>query len=245
MGVIKLEDIQSILKQDNWKLISTEYHNLDEELIFECEEGHRVYSNWKKIRVKRECPTCKQNELKQISSKIINKNKNTKRVIALDQATRVSGYSIWDNGKLIKYGTFETQLDDEIARCNAIKTWLISLINEWKPDKIGFEGIQFQTYSNGKHSMGITVFETLAHLQGILMETCYDMNVPYEVAPTNTWRAYCGVKGQARTDKKRSMQNLVKQWYDIGVTEDEADAIGIGKYFADKYMKNIIVENWE
>lgn len=58
--------------------------------------------------------------------------------------------------------------------------------------------------------MGVTVFETLARLQGILMETCYELKIPYEICPTNTWRKFCGVRGRSRADKKRSMQVLAK-----------------------------------
>ena len=53
--------------------------------------------------------------------------------------------------------------------------------------------------------MGITVFQALARLQGILMGLCNELNIPYEVCPTNTWRTYCKVKGTTRSDKKRSM----------------------------------------
>ena len=44
---------------------------------------------------------------------------------------------------------------------------------------------------------------------------------------------HCGVKGKSRPDKKRSMQRLVKEWFGLNPTEDECDAIGIGKYFSD------------
>ena len=44
--------------------------------------------------------------------------------------------------------------------------------------------------------------------------------------------------------KKRSMQHKAKEWHDITVTDDEADAIGIGKYVAD-LLFNIQVTNWE
>ena len=75
------------------------------------------------------------------------------------------------------------------------------------------------------------------------METCYEKKIEYAICPTNTWRHHCGVTGRTRIDKKRSMQNKAKEWYDITVTDDEADAIGIGKYVADLY--NIQVINWE
>lgn len=75
------------------------------------------------------------------------------------------------------------------------------------------------------------------------METCYEKKIEYAICPTNTWRHHCGVTGRTRIDKKRSMQNKAKEWHDITVTDDEADAIGIGKYVADLY--NIQVVNWE
>ena len=242
---IKIEDIRNTLAQQGWTLISDAYHNLEEELVYQCPEGHKVYGPWKKFRNKCECPECKKNLSIKFNGKIIPKPKGTIRVLALDQATHISGWAIFDNEKLVNFGKFQTTMANEMARCNEIKSWLISMINNWQPDFIGFEGIQFQVSSDGKHSMSVTVFETLAHLQGILMQTCYELGVKYEVCSTNTWRAHCGVKGRTRTDKKRSMQNLVKQWYDLSVSDDESDAIGIGKYYAEKGIKSKIVESWE
>lgn len=244
MSKIKLEEIQILLKEKNWKLISTEYKNLDTEMIFECPEGHRVYAPWKKMRGALICPVCEANDFKVKDQKIIPKKKNQKRFLALDQATKVTGWAIFDGQQLIKYGKFETNYEDEIARDHDIKNWFISMINTWQPDCIGIEGIQLQEKSEERR-MGVTVFETLARLQGILMETAYSLGIKYKICPTNTWRAHCGVKGQKRTDKKKSMQLLAKKWYDVTLVDDEADAIGIGKYISDTSGKEIKIENWE
>lgn len=248
MAKIRIEDIKETLSLDGWKLLSEEYENLESEMVFECNEGHTVFAPWKKIRTKRECPTCKKNIYKFQDAKIVPKPKGVKRVLALDQATHTSGYAIFDNKNLVKYGSFTTNYNDEIERDHMIKMWLISLISTWKPDYVAIEGIQFQEEVEGKKiasKMSVTVFQALARLQGILMETCLDLKVPYEVCPTNTWRKHCGVRGQKRTDKKRSMQILIKEWYDTKVTEDEADAIGIGKYMSDRVSSFIETENWE
>ena len=248
MAKIKIDDIKKDIEEKGWKLISESYKNLDEELIFECEEGHRVYAPWKKIRVKAECPICQSNIYKtqEDTSKIIPKKEGTKRVLGLDQATYKCGYAILDDGKLIKHGVFETSHEDEIARDSAIKSWLISLITNWQPDCIGIEGIQLQDRSNGNSIMGVTIFETLARLQGIIMETCYYYKIPYKVCHTATWRNHCNIKGRTRVDRKRSMQLKIKEWYDITVSDDAADAIGIAKYTAEKASLEIIkTENWE
>ena len=243
MARIKMEDIRAELNKDGWKVISEEYVNLDTEMIFECPEGHRIYTSWKKIRQKRECPICKETYIKLNEQKIIPKKNGEKRVLALDQATYKTGWSLYDGNKLIKFGIFETTLQEEIARDNAIKTWLISMIYNWKPDCIGIEGIQFQEKSE-ERKMGVTVFETLSRLQGILMETCYELKIPYKICPVNVWRKHCKVRGKTRTDKKRSMQLLVKEWYNITISNDEADAIGIGKYLSDMTL-SYTIENWE
>ena len=242
MSRITIESINEELKQYGWKCCSETYKNLDSELQFECEEGHIIYSSWKKIRNRRECPRCKSNDLKERVLKVEPKPKNVKRILAIDQATYTCGWSIFDGNELVRYGTFTTNLKDEIARDSTIKNWMLSMIDSWQPDAIGLEGIQYQEESSGQ-KVSVTVFQALARLQGILMEACYERKIEYVVCPTNTWRHHCGVTGRTRVDKKRSMQRKAKEWHDITVTDDEADAIGIGKYTADLF--NIQVVNWE
>lgn len=242
MAKITLELINEELKEYGWKCISDSYKNLDSELEFKCDEGHLVRAPWKKIRNKHECPRCRENNLKEKVLKVEPKKKGVKRILAIDQATYTCGWSIFDGKELVRYGTFSTQLKDEIARDSTIKDWMLSMIDNWQPDVVGLEGIQYQDESSGQKA-SVTVFQALARLQGILMEACYDRKIEYVVCPTNTWRHHCGVTGRYRTDKKRSMQRKAKEWHDITVTDDEADAIGIGRYVADLY--NIQVVNWE
>lgn len=240
MARIQIDDIRKELEKDGWKLISTEYHNLDENLEFLCDENHHVFVPWKKIRTRRECPVCKANPYKEMKIGHIPKKKGTFRILALDQATKISGFSLLDNKKLVKYGIYTApEINDEIERDHQIKQWLISMINNWEVDYVALEGIQYQ------EKFGVTTFETLARLQGILMETLFTLDIPYMVCPTNTWRHHCGVKGRTRSDRKQSMKNLVKEWFDISVTDDCADAIGIGKYASETATPNIETFNWE
>ena len=239
MGKINIKDIVEEAREYGWELISEKYQNLDEELVWECSEGHRVYAPYRKIRGKYICPVCEANKYKEMSTKIVVKKPGVRRVLALDQSTHLTGYSIFDNEELVTYGIFETQYEDEIARDHEVKVWLISMIHNWEPDYIGIEGIQYQ------QQMGVTTFETLARLQGILMDLCYEMEYKYNICPTNTWRHFYGVKGRSRVDKKRSTQILIKEWYDISVNEDVADAIGIGRYMAKSVVAQPEVVEWE
>lgn len=252
MAKIKLEDIREELKKENWEVISDSYKNLDTDMTFKCPEGHTVISAWKYLRNKRTCPVCKNNYYKEQEEKVIPKKKDTTRILALDQATHITGYSIYDDGKLVKYGIFKTDEDDEIKRDKQLVEWLYSIVNNWKPDCLGFEDIQLQNlgggsnlYAQSSNGVGIQTFKILAHLQGILMFIANDLGKPYKIISPSTWRNHCGVKGKSKSDRKRSMQIKVKEWYDISVSNDEADAIGIGKYLSDTYRKEVEIFSWE
>ena len=239
MAKITIPQIQTELDSKGWKVLSTDYQNLDTEMSFECSEGHKVFSTWKKLRTKCECPICKQNTLKENKPVILEKKKGVRRVLALDQSSHITGWAVFDGSQLIKYGTYIAQTEDEAARLHEIKEWVMSMVSNWVPDIIAIEGIQYQ------QNFGVVTFQILARLQGVLMEMCYGLNIPCKVCPTNTWRAHCGVKGKQRSDKKRSMQMLVKEWFDISVSDDESDAIGIGKYTAETARKQLEIVNWE
>lgn len=247
MARITLDTIKEELTPEGWKVISDSYKTLDTEMAFECPEGHQVYSTWKKIRTKRDCPLCRKNQVAEVSANdiVVPKPKNVRRVLALDQASHTTGYAIFDDGALVKYGVFKCPDGDEEKRFFAVRAWLISLIQNWGIDYIGMEGIQYQDESAG-HRMGITVFQTLARLQGVLMLTCYEQEVPFTICHTGTWRHAIGVKGKTRIDRKRSMQMIAKQQYDITISDDEADAIGIGLYLTTKIVSPAPkLMNWE
>ena len=243
MAKIKIEDIREAAIEHGWQLVSTTYKNLDTGLSFICAEGHEISVPYKRVRDKWECPLCKANKYYNFSEVIKSKPKGVQRAIGLDQATHITGYSIFDDDELIYAGTFEATAEDEIARDVQIQNWLIQLIVNWKPDIVGLEGIQLQQFND--KTVGVTTYQTLARLQGILMATCYDLKTDYIICPPATWRNHSGVKGRSRADKKRSMQNKIKEWFDITVSDDVADAIGIGKYINETHKKKVEVFNWE
>ena len=243
MAKIKIDDIRKAAIEHNWELISEEYKNLDTEMKFVCNEGHKVYLPYKKIRDKWQCPICEQNQYASFVEEVQPKSKGVQRFVGLDQATHTTGYAIFDNDVLIYAGTFQAAAEDEIERDIEIKNWLIQLIQSWRIDMVGIEGIQLQQLNN--KNVGVTTYQTLARLQGILMATCVEQNTTYKICPPATWRSHCGVKGRTRADRKKSMQMKVKDWFDISVSDDVADAIGIGKYVSDTNIKNVKVFNWE
>lgn len=170
--------------------------------------------------------------------------KNGYRVLAFDQATITSGWSVFDGQTLVKYGKHTSEGSRSTIKIANTKAWVASMIGNWDPDMVVFEDIQLQSYKKNEteKAEAVVTYKKLAHLQGVLKNFCYEMNIPYKIAPPGTWRTHSSVKGNNRTDQKRSAQLIVKKLYDINVTQDEADAILIGRWAADNNKTNEIIE---
>lgn len=210
---------------------------------FQCPKGHDVYTTWRLLRDFQECPTCNQTLYDPNSVKVEKKQRGKYRILALDQSSNITGYAIFDNDDLIKTGIFKTtHSKKEHDRFVEVRQWLLSMIATYQPDKIAFEDIQLQSQGG---EVGYNTFKILAHLQGVLMETLAESNIEYEIISPSTWRNACGVTGKGRSDRKRSMQFRIKEWYGAEVTDDVADAIGIGRTAAGKRVKETKIVSWE
>ena len=222
---LKYEDIKQEVVSLDWKLLSDSYTNLKTQMLFECPNGHENYYTMEYWRRHPECPICKSNKYFQMNDKAP-KSKGF-RILAFDQASIVSGWSVFDDNILIKFGHHESIGTSSVSRISKTKAWVASMIQMWKPDLIIFEDIQLQTFDGNEQ---VIVFKKLAHLQGVLKNYCYETGNTYKIVPPATWRHYNKVKGRSRTDKKKSAQLIVKELYDLNVTQDEADALLIGRW---------------
>lgn len=163
--------------------------------------------------------TVEKEALDQVASKFI---------IALDQSTQLTGYAIFQDKDLIAHGIFSPSGDYE-HRIVKLRQWLLDKLEPLKPNvEIYFEDIQLQDLGGG--NIGVTTFKKLAHVQGALIVTCIEENIPYTIVPAATWRKTCGIKGRVRSEYKPAAQTHVLEKYGIQATEDEADAICIGEY---------------
>lgn len=152
----------------------------------------------------------------------------SKFIIALDQSTQITGYAIFQDKDLIAHGVFSPSGDYE-HRIVKLRQWLLDKLEPLKPNvEVYFEDIQLQDLGRG--NIGVTTFKKLAHVQGALMVTCIEENIPYTIVPAATWRKTCGVKGRVRSEYKPAAQAHVLEKYGIQATEDEADAICIGEH---------------
>lgn len=154
-------------------------------------------------------------------------NLKDKTILAFDQASSMTGFGVYRNGKLIKYGVLnlkditksshgEVAYDEKVEN---VRQFLIRCIESFNPDIVAIEDIQRQS--------NVKTFKDLAYLQGVLKNHMYVNNVPFVVLSPSMWRGELKIRGRKREDVKRNAQLFVKDKFDIEVTEDEADAICI------------------
>lgn len=159
--------------------------------------------------------------------------------IAFDQSSNDSGYSVYNDRQLQDYGKFRTKGYEFFDKVIETQEFVYEIIGEYyqegKKIKIALEDIQMQ--SRG----GVDTFKKLAQLQGVLMISIM-RNFPeaeIEFIFASSWKSFNGVTGRDRTAQKRNAQAKVKELYNINVTQDEADAILMGRHMSHKEM------NWE
>jgi Holliday junction resolvasome RuvABC endonuclease subunit len=232
---ITLKEIEENAKKHGWTLVSTSYKNLKTPLKFVCAEGHEIELPYQMVRDDWECPVCALNEfhVAESSDEVLQKKKGTYRILAIDQATHVSGWSIYDDGKPVRFGTFTTRGEKEIERISEVRTWLIQMIAMWNVDFVALEGIQLEK------NFGVVVFQTLARLQGALMSAIYELEKPFDIYPVAKWRAFAKVKGRTRVDKKQSARIIIKQKFGITVADDVAESLLIGYYATNQTKHNV------
>lgn len=149
--------------------------------------------------------------------------------IGLDQATVVTGYSVYKNQELIAYGKFSAEGDD-FSRYSKQKANVLALIEYTKEKypkeeiKIMFEDIQMQQNK--------TTFKQLAQLQGALAVGVLEAHpeIHFDFIYASQWKGFAKIKGKNRIEQKRNAQAKVLEIFDITATQDEADAIMIGYY---------------
>ena len=145
-------------------------------------------------------------------------------ILALDQASVTSGYSVFDNDQLIDSGTFTINQGHVGQRLVKIKNKVLELIVQYHVEHLIFEDIQMQ-------QQNVVTYKALAEVLGILEMTTSEMKIPYNIIPPSTWRAGLNIKGRVRAEQKKNAQIYALTQYNKQVSEDESDAICIGAYY--------------
>ena len=145
------------------------------------------------------------------------------KLLALDQASRVCGWAIFDNQDLIDSGTFTLKSDDVGERLVQYRQYLSNLTDKYEIDEVAFEDIQMQNQVNN-----VQTFKVLAEVFGVTQEYLAEQNYFYHIVSSNTWKSKLQIKGRTRPEQKKNAQAYVLEHYNKKVSQDEADAICIG-----------------
>lgn len=148
------------------------------------------------------------------------------KLLALDQASRITGYAIFDDGKLITWG--KITLDDYNfgERLVKLRNKIFQLIKEHEIDEVIYEDIQMQE--------NVDTFKKLAEVFGVLYELFTEIGIKQSCVLASVWKSTLNVKGKQRAEQKKNAQLWVTDTYGIKPTQDECDAICIGAHHVKK-----------
>ena len=76
----------------------------------------------------------------------------SKTILALDQATKVSGWSLWQDGTLTEYGHVSFDQEDPFIRNNKLTHWLGNMIETRDVDEVVIEDIQMSLRFSDLHN---------------------------------------------------------------------------------------------
>lgn len=148
-------------------------------------------------------------------------------ILALDQASRVSGWAVFEGDKLCNYGKIDLSKEPDIGdRLHLLRCKVKDLIKDYKIDKVILEDI----YMDGQRVNNVQTFKALAEVFGVLYELCIEMEKPVEAVLAGTWKSTLGIKGKTRPEQKQNAQKWVVNTYGKKPTQDECDAICIGAH---------------
>lgn len=153
------------------------------------------------------------------------------KLLALDQSSHTTGYTILYDGKIHEVGHF-TCTGDLSDRLVQIRSIINNLIIVHDINEVVFEDIQLQDV-NGNKETGIKTFKILAEVYGVIDELLTEQDIPHSAVLPIKWKAHFKIAGKGRTQEKKMSQAFASQVYGAQCTEDEADSLCIALYHYD------------
>ena len=148
------------------------------------------------------------------------------RLLALDQSTKITGWSFFEDGELVDYGKINAIQTDLGDRLVYIKKEINNLIDTFNIDEVIMEDIQMQ--NNVVNN--VQTFKVLSEVFGVISETLQEKKMKYTVVMSGTWKSTLGIKGRTRPEQKRNAQEYVLNKYGVKAIQDVCDAICIGAH---------------
>ena len=148
------------------------------------------------------------------------------KLLALDQASHVTGYAVFENNKPIVVSHFNAKGKDIADRLVSIRQTILKLIKDYNIDTVAFEDIQLQN----NVVQNVKTFKMLAEVFGVVQETLQEIGIDYYIIPPVVWKSTIGIAGKGREKEKTLAQQYIVNTYGVKCTEDEADAACLGTH---------------
>lgn len=229
MPRLTLDQVKQEIAELGFSFKTGNYTNLRSILVVSCAENHEITTTLHDLRKKRPCPFCAEIEKIAEHEEMLEQlpKKEGKRVLAIDNATKITGYAVFEDGKLLAHGVKKVSDEEDVnLRISYMKQWFVSMVRVWDIDVVGFENVQYQ---NNPQTLII-----LSKLLGVLENAALDFSLDTYTVASVTWKSHCGIKGATRERQKANARNYVKTNYNIKASEDAADAICLGTYVSYK-----------
>lgn len=152
------------------------------------------------------------------------------RLLALDQASKCTGWAIFEDSKLEKYGKISLDDPNIDTRLVQLRQNIWALIESENINEVVFEDIQQQ--SNVANN--VQTFKVLAEVYGVVSELLQELQIPHSTVLAASWKSTLSIKGRTRAEQKKNAQLYVEQNYGIHVIQDIADAVCIGTHHIKK-----------
>ena len=145
------------------------------------------------------------------------------RLVSIDPSTKASGVATFDDAKLVDYQLFKCNDTEVDIRIHKIGEVLLSYLIKQKPDIIYIEHPQ-------GHGSNVALVAMICELLGIVRAYAIAKKIEYKELTPSVWRKYCGFKQGKKTRKELKQMSIdyVKEYFNIVVSDDVADAVSIG-----------------
>lgn len=157
-----------------------------------------------------------------------------RRVLALDQSSKVTGYAVFKDGALSDYGHFTCSDTDIGIRLMRIRQQVEQLIDKYDITEMVIEDIQLQEGVGNN----VATFKLLAEVFGVITELGAEKDIPTAAVLAVKWKNGLKFKTRHREDQKREAQQVVQFLFNEKATQDEADAVCIGIYYLKTFVYN-------
>ena len=147
------------------------------------------------------------------------------KVVALDQSTRITGYSLFDDGQYIKSGVIDLhKIKDTDERSKQMSVEICKVIEDNRPNVVIIEEVQQQS--------NVSTVIKLARIQGVAIGFCAAHSIELHILTPTRWRAALGYRQGPkvkREELKQQSMDFVKENFGLELSEDETEAIAINE----------------